>query len=151
MYQFHRGHGELLNISLQGSALLFFVYINYGNARVVICLIQWEDYLQEDCRIKPVSLDIFPMFEYWREVKWFQFVDFLTGTRLPGRPVGDLELWDSCALGLLASTRTGSGCQPLPSAKYLGLCLSLSRCLNSLDLSPCYSRTSTRVLRALPG
>lgn len=24
-----------------------YVYINYGNARVVICLIQWEDYLQD--------------------------------------------------------------------------------------------------------
>lgn len=86
-----------------------------------------------------------PVFEYWWEVKWFQFVGFLTGTRQPGRPVGDAELWDSHALGLLVPTRKGSCYQPLPSAKYRGLCLTLSRCSDPLGFSLCYGRTSTRV------
>jgi len=91
----------------------------------------------------------FPMFEYWWGVKWFQFGGLPTGAGLPGRPVGDLEHWDSCALGLLMSTTKGSGYQPLPSAEYSGLCWSLSRCSNPLDFSPCYSNTSTRECREL--
>lgn len=147
MYRSHPGLGELFNISLQGSALLGFVYINYGNAWVVICLIQQEDYLQEDCRIKPVSLDIFPHVWIPMRGKVVPICWLPDWHMSAGRPVGDLELWDSCALGLPVSTRKGSGYQPLPSAKYLGLCLSSSRCSDPLDLSLWCSC----VLRVLPG
>lgn len=93
----------------------------------------------------------FPLYEYWGEVKWFQLTHFLTGTNLLGSPVGDLELWDLRALVMPVSTRKGSSYQPLPAAKCLGLCSSLSRYSNPLDLNACYSRTSTPLLRALPG
>lgn len=97
MYRFHLGHGELLNTNLQGSGLLGFVRINYGNARLVICLVQWEDYLQEDVRIKAVSLDIF--LHVWILMRGKVVpICWLPDWHIPAREAS--ELWDSCALGL---------------------------------------------------
>lgn len=138
-YRFHLGRGELLNTGLQGSGLLGFVRINDVNAGLVICLVQWEDYLQEDVRLKPVSLDIF--LHVWILMRGkVAPISWLPDWPIPARETR--ELWDSCAWGLPELTREGAGYHPLPSAKYLRLCLSLSRCSKPLSRSPCYSRTS---------
>lgn len=100
-----------------------------------ICLVQWEDYLQEEvsqshwvfspCMNTEEKSSGFNVLISWlAHICWaVQWETWSLGITCVGMPV---------------STRKVSSYQPLPFAKCLGLSSSLSRCSNTFDQSPWY-------------